>query len=459
MSSGRSNDNSISVRHISLEILLLLDREPERLSHLVLRQTMDKYDYLKEEDKALIKTLTEGTLERRLTLDYVIDLFSKTRTEKMKPMIRILLEQGAYQLLYMDRIPEHAVVNEAVKECKNSPYAGLSGFVNGVLRSIAGGKASIRYPKHGHPDYLSVTYSVPKPLADEILKWYGGKRAEAILKASFDKRLCLRVPEKSEAAFNELNKDFVTVHPYACHAYTLKEGCSLKDLKGFEEGLFTVQDVSSILAVSLAGIRAGDRILDCCSAPGGKSAYAASLAGDKGHVDARDISSEKLSLIEDNFRRMKIPASCYDIRQADAAQRDENLSGLYDVVLADLPCSGLGVLSKKTDIKYHVTEETMEELAALQGRILDTVCEYVKPGGILLFSTCTINPGENTKNRRVFLEKHPEFRAESLKEGLSSKLIEDLSEEELEAAERGELQLLGGIHRSDGFYISKFVRM
>lgn len=449
---------AIAPREIALDVLMYLEKDEKALCHIILRQTLDKYDYLKKEDKAFIQILTEGTIERKLTLDYALNQFSKTDTQHMKPFIRSLLRMSTYQILYMDKVPDSAAIDEAVKSCKKHSFQNLSGFVNGVLRSLSAGKDTIKWPGRNNPQYLSVTYSVPQELCHKFSLWHGKKESEQMLKASLVKQVVLRVPKAHEAEFLTKNGTYVERHPYADHAYVLKQDVSLRDLTGFSEGLFTVQDISSILAVNAAGIQNGDTVMDCCAAPGGKSCYALELAGE-GCVYSFDISENKLPLIEQGAVRLHLDVSRLKIGAMDASVFDPTFSERMDVVIADLPCSGLGVLSKKSDIKYHCTEDSMASLVTIQKAILDNVARYVKKGGTLLFSTCTVNPEENVKQFEAFLETHPAFRACDLSPYISEGLKASLTERDALSIKEGYLQLRQGIYQSDGFFISKCERV
>lgn len=445
-----------NTRELAVDMLLEMI-EKNKYSHLVIREVLDKYNYLDNRDKALMKRITEGTLERRIQMDYILNQFSKVPVTRMKPFIRNLLRMSVYQLLFMDQIPDSAVCNEAVKLAGKRGFRSLSGFVNGVLRNIGRNKDQIIYP---HPEkeqaqYLSVIYSMPEWLVRKWIQEYGVTRAEGILKSTLEvSPVTIRLKETmTEEEQNKLLGEFiqrgikVSPHPYLSYAWRLEETEGIRQLPGFLEGLFQVQDVSSMLVGEIAGIQAGDYVIDVCAAPGGKALHAAEQLKESGNVSARDLTAHKAQLIRDNIERMKkknIQALVWDaciLREEDKEQAD--------VVLADLPCSGLGIIGKKADIKYHVSEEGMQKLTALQREILDVVWQYVKPGGILIYSTCTINRSENEENAHWFAENHP-FTLDSL----SPFLPEELKEE----GKEGMLQLMPGIHETDGFFMARFRR-
>lgn len=443
---------NVNLREIALEVLLELSRG-EEYSHILLRSVLEKYQYLEKRDRAFLTRLIEGTLERRIELDYVIDSYSSVKVRKQKPVIRELLRLSVYQLLYMDSVPDSAVCNEAVKLAKKKGFRNLTGFVNGVLRSIARGRESLAYPPETKTaEYLSVRYSMPRWIVGDWLTAYGEETTRRLLEAVYQERpLSIRVNTARitrENLAERLQTQGVETEaaPYAKTALYLKKYDHLTAIPEFREGLFQVQDVSSQLAVQIAGIEPGMRCIDVCAAPGGKALHMAALAGKTGSVLARDLTEYKADQIRDNAKRLG--TENLEVSVWDARIPDESLAGTADVVLADLPCSGLGVMNKKTDLKYRMTRQQEEELAALQREILTAVQGYVKPGGLLIYSTCTIDSLENEDNYRWFLEHYPfepvDFRPE-LPESLQAS-----------TAAEGYLQLLPGLHECDGFFIAKF---
>lgn len=422
--------------------------------HLVIRSVLQKYNYRDSRDKAFLKRLVEGTVERCIQIDYVLDQFSKVPVAKMKPFIRNLLRSSVYQLLFMDSVPDRAVCNEAVKLSGKRGFRQLSGFVNGVLRNIARKKEQICFPEEEKDlvKALSVKFSMPAWLVEKFLKEQGEEKTRRMLAAFLKtKPVTVRLKEdlsasEKEKLISEMEKAGCKTeqHPYLPYAYCIEGAEGMASLPGFQEGLFQVQDVSSMLVCECAGIQEGDRILDLCAAPGGKSIHAAQKLKGTGLVVSRDISEEKTALIRENQQRMKIQNM--EVSEGDARIFCEKDKEAYDVVLADLPCSGLGIMGKKPDIRYHAEKEGLEGLKALQREILKNAASYVKTGGILLYSTCTINRGENEENA-VWLTRQFPFRLESL----SPYLPEALKEE----GKDGMLQLLPGVHETDGFFIAR----
>ncbi len=445
--------NTVNTRELVLDILLAIEKG-EGFSHKLLKGTLDKYDYLERKDKAFIKRMVEGSLEQQLYLDFIINQYSNTPIHKMKPLIRSLLRMSTYQLLFM-QVPDRAVCNEAVKLAAKRKFVNLKGFVNGVLRKIAASKDNLPKPSREEiVNFLSVTYSMPKWIVEKWIAELGEEVTEGVLKSFLEiQPVTIRVQqsvskEDTQKLLDQMKEAGIDVcaHPYLPYAYQISHLEGLHQVPGFAQGLITVQDASSMLAVEVAGIQKGDVVLDVCAAPGGKTMLAAEKTGSNGMVIARDLSDMKVSYIEENAGRM-----CLDqvrVQVFDATVLDETMIEKADVVIADLPCSGLGIMSKKRDIKYHVTPESFTELQALQRQILDVVSQYVKPGGTLLYSTCTINPLENEDNRDYILE-HLGFEAVSIAEYLPKEL-------QGETAKAGYLQLIPSLHKSDGFFISKY---
>lgn len=448
-----------NTRELILDMLMEI-LEKGSYSHLVIRDVLDKYNYSDPRDKAFVKRVTEGTLEQLIRIDYILNLFSKVPVSKMKPLIRNLLRMSVYQLLFMESIPARAVINEAVKLCGKRGLKGLSGFVNGVLRNIEREKEKIPYPdkEKDQGKYLSIRYSMPEWLVYKWLGFYGNEKTCHILEGllrehpvSVRLKESLGVQEKAGWLL-ALKKAGVSAkeHPYLPYAYELSGAEGVRNLPGFSEGYFAVQDVSSMLVAEAAGIDREKEMLalDVCAAPGGKSMHIAEKLKGRGKVIARDLSEYKVSLIRDNIKRMGY--TNIETRVMDAQQSEGELKEKADLVLADLPCSGFGSMGKKRDIKYRASQEALTELECLQRRILDVVWQYVKPGGVLIYSTCTINPDENEHMVEWFLEKHPFFQLESLSPFLPKVLKEE--------GKGGMLQLLPGIHQTDGFFLARLRR-
>lgn len=427
-------------------------------SHILLKQVLDKYDYLEGNEKAFIKRLTEGTLERTIELDFVINQFSNTPVNKMKPLIRALMRMSVYQILYMDSVPDSAVCNEAVNLAALHKFTSLKGFVNGVLRNIARNKETIAYPdkEKEFVQYMSVMYSLPIWMVEHFVAEYGEEKAEKICNGLLQERpVTVRVKESLTKEEKQWLVDgwkqqgvLVQQHSYLPYAYTLEKTEGVKNLAGFEEGEFQVQDVSSMLVAHVAGVKPGMQILDVCAAPGGKATHAAEKLNGTGQVVARDLTEYKVNFILENADRLQLLNLWAE--EWDACVFDETKEEWADVVFCDAPCSGLGIMGKKRDIKYRLTPDALKDVQGLQKQILNTVWKYVKKDGILMYSTCTVNKEENEKQVQWIIENLP-FEVVSMKEELPEEI----------KAEEGEfgLQLLPGIHKTDGFFLCKLRRI
>ena len=459
----------VNEREIVLEVLLEIT-EKGQFSHIILRDVLWKYQYLEKRERAFITRVTEGTLEHMIEIDYILDRFSKVKVKKMKPVIRGILRSAVYQLKYMDSVPDRAVCNEAVKLAVRKGFSGLKGYVNGVLRSVARGLDDVQYPGEKMEE-LSVRYSCPKWILDLWGRTYGTEVIEKMLNDFQQEkpvtiRCCLnrispdRLRERLEA-----EGITVEMHPYLPYAFQISGYDYLNDLAAFQEGLFTVQDISSMLVAEIASPEAGAQVIDVCAAPGGKALHTAEklymaeaqLLKDEnaqknrtaGHVEARDLTEGKVELIRENIERTgltNISAVC-----RDASVPDRDAEGRADLVIADLPCSGLGVIGKKPDLKYKASPEGIDSLVRLQQKILSCAQSYVKPGGTLIYSTCTVNPGENIDNVHWFLQQYPEFSPDDIRDRICPELRESV-------VEKGCIQLLPGVHKSDGFFIARLVR-
>lgn len=444
----------VNTRELILGILLEVNKEGQ-YSHLVIRSTLEKYQYLEKQERAFITRVCEGTLEYKLRLDYILNQFSTVPAEKMKPVIRELLRSSVYQILYMDSVPDSAVCNEAVKLARKKGFYNLTGFVNGVLRKVAREYGSIRFPGKEEPeDYLSVIYSMPKWLVQRFLEQYGFEKTEKMLESFLkEKPTTIRIREylvEKAAVLESLKSQKVTVEkaPYVENAYYLKDYDYLPALDAFRVGSIQVQDVSSMLVGEIADPKEGDYVIDLCAAPGGKTLCIADKLKGTGRVDARDISRTKTDYIRENAIRQNFLNVV--VTEKDATQLDSESLEKADIVLADVPCSGLGVMGRKTDIKYKLNPAKMQELVGLQREILEQASTYVKPGGTLIYSTCTIGKEENLDNVEWFLEHYP-YELESL----DPYLCEELKSE---TTRKGYLQLLPGVHQCDGFFIARLKR-
>ena len=427
-------------RELILGILLEVTRDGA-YSHVALRNVLTKYQYLDKRERAFITRVTEGTLERMIEIDYILNQFSKVKVDKMKPVIRCILQSSVYQLKYMDAVPNSAVCNEAVKLASKKGFHNLKGYVNGVLRNISRNLDQVVYPdKSDFVQYLSVRYSMPAWILKQWLSVYEEETVETMLEDFLKEKPTTVRCNLNQCTVAELTESLrkegveVQTHPRLSYALSISGYDYLANLESYRKGMFYIQDISSMLVTETADPKAGDYVIDVCAAPGGKALHMAEKLDGTGHVEARDLTDYKVNLIQENILRTgitNVSAVKQDATEADAASLEK-----ADIVIADLPCSGLGVLGKKTDLKYKMTEAIQRELVALQRSILSNVQSFVKPGGTLVYSTCTIHKGENEENVAWFLEQFPNF-----------------------ALEGEARQLLPGVDASDGFFIAKFKRV
>lgn len=449
---------AVNEREVVLDMLLSL-REG-KLSHTILKDTLDSYLYLDKSSRGFITRLYEGTIEKRLYLDFIIDGYSKTPVKKMKPIIMLLLEISVYQLFFMDRVPDSAAINEAVKLAKKRGLTGLSGFVNGVLRNIARNKENIALPDKNKDliQYLEIKYSTPKAVVEHFINDYGSEKTEEILEAFEEKRLLVaRATKNREELIKKLEAEGVKVSTDTIFPESLKilELDSLSYLESFEEGDFVIQDESSQFIGKIVGLPKGARVLDLCAAPGGKSLLFAEME-EVDEIISCDISESKTELIEENVRRIGV--SKIKTKVNDASLYNPDFMDGFDLVICDLPCSGLGVMGRKRDIKYNVTEDKIRELAKLQRTILENAVRYVKKGGRLIYSTCTMTKAENEENF-TFISEFKGFSAVDFSDKIRGYVDRYKDGERLvNEAKKGFIRLFPGELGTDGFFVSEYMR-
>lgn len=454
-------DLAVNEREIVLDMFLLLkDGKP---GHIVLKDTLDNYLYLDKASRGFITRLYEGSIEKMIYLEFIINSFSKTPVKKLKPVIRIIMETAVYQIFFMDRVPVSAAINEAVKLTKKRGLAGLSGFVNGVLRNIARNKENINLPDKNkeYLRYLEVKYSMPKEVIEHFIEEYGNVQTEEILE-TFEKKqpIVARVNGKRltrEELVKKLNEEEVKVSTDTVFPESLKilELDSLNFLESFENGDFVIQDESSQFIGKIAELPPNAKVLDICAAPGGKTL----LMAEKPEVEeivACDISKRKTDLIEENIRRLSINKVKTVVN--DATEFNPDFNNKFDLVICDLPCSGLGVMGRKRDIKYNVTIAKIKDLAKLQRRILENAKAYVKTGGILIFSTCTMTKAENEENLK-FISEFTGFSPVDFSDKIKDSVVRYKAGSRLVSeAKKGYIRLIPGELGTDGFFISEFMR-
>ena len=398
-----------NARQAALETLVRCRRDGA-WSGAAIDSCIRKYE-LSRRDAALAARLCLGVLQNSSLCDFYLDSYC---TGRLEPKLRDILRMGVYQILFLDRIPPHAAVSEAVTLCRESGLSRASGLCNAVLRRIAAERDALpEIPGQGTASYLSVRCSHPLWLCERLVDTKGYDFAEAFLSRNNEPAALsiqvntLRVgTEDYSRALQRADIPYRTPEPAGCIEL---EGGIAAELPGFEEGLFYVQDRAARLAVEIAGPERGMRVLDACACPGGKSFAAAVRMQNEGSILSCDIHEKKLGLVRGGAERLGI--GIITTRAMDARCFDPELEGRFDLVIADVPCSGLGVIAKKPEIRAK-DPETLRGLPEIQTAILENLSRYVRPGGVLLYSTCTILPEENEKVALAFLARHGEYRAE-----------------------------------------------
>ena len=428
----------VNLRKITLELIRSYE-EDGRFVNLLL--SSHRLDSLTREEKGLVTSLLYTTVENKLKYDYFIACFAKRQIAEIDPFVRDVLRLGLSQIIDIDSVPDFAAVNETVKLARHS---GERGFINAVLRRAVEQKGNLPYPKREkNPErYISIAYSIPYKTV-KLLSGVFGEETELVIRDLTKERgLSLTVNESiisTADAVAKLSAYGAKRSEYTDCGIAFDKSINPTALPGFEDGEFFVQDEASRLAVAAAYIREGDRVIDVCAAPGGKSFSAAIKAGERGAVTSFDIHESKLSLITGGRDRLGLKNLNAFTR--DARFPDESLFGKADVVICDVPCSGLGVIAKKPDLRYKDNDE-IAALPSLQYEILTASAKYLKPNGVLIYSTCTVIPSENEDVTDRFISENSAFSYESFTVGKLS-------------CDKGRVTLLPHIHGTDGFYIAK----
>ena len=435
-----------NVRDAALTILLAVDKH-QAYSNLLLNQTINKYK-IDAKDRALLTELTYGTLQHKYTLDFYLEPFIRG---KMDLWVKWLLRLSLYQMEYLDRVPDHAAVNEAVEIAKRRGHKGIAAVVNGILRSIlrqgVRSTEEITEPKKR----LAIETSHPEWLVERFAEAYGMEKTTEMLrennvppfntvrvntsKATVEEAMALLAEEGVEAQRSK-------IIPECLH---LISGQASRT-KAFKDGYITIQDESSMMPANALNPQPGWRVLDMCAAPGGKTTHMAEKMKNEGSILATDIHPHKLDLIDETSTRLGlniIQTAPVDGRKAAEFLQAES----FDAVLVDAPCSGLGVMRRKPDIKYTKREEDLSRLHTIQLELLDNAVKVLKKGGRLVYSTCTVNKEENEETVLAFLASHPE---------IESVPLENLPKELLERSQSGMLQVFPQDFGSDGFFVAAF---
>ncbi len=361
----------------------------------VLRNHLNRTEIADVRDRAFINRLCLGTASMRIALDFALSQYVRNGMEDQRPIVRQILRAGAYELLFMD-VPDRAVVNSYVSVAGEKGFEGVKSFINAVLRNLSANKYEIPWPD------AETRYSMPAYPGSLIRAFVGDDKAPGVFRA---------LSEKDNLSVKVYNRQFFSEeqtgwkkNPLHRDVYDVQGGGDVKDYPGYEEGAFVVQDPSSVLAVEALHLKGKERVLDLCSAPGGKSCLAASFLDKGGTVRACDVNGRRLTTVSENARRLGL--TNITVEEQDASKLNVDHLDAYDAVIADIPCSGLGVSGRKSDVKFRVSEESIRELTELQRNILGNAAKYVKSGGKLLLSTCTLTLAENTENAKYLTGKH-----------------------------------------------------
>ncbi len=416
------------------------------LNSILLKEKLD------ERDASLASRIFYGVMQNLALCDFYISVFSTVKTIKMEPQVLDILRLCVYQLVFMSKIPVNAAVNEGVELTKKYANPRAAGLVNAVLRKIAANQSRLPAVTGATAsERLSVQYSHPAWLVDAFLERLGENGAEALLSANNSEAVMtvkvntLKTDSESlKTALREEQVDAVS-HPWLSDCLELRNTRQLERLEAFNNGDFYVQDPAATLAVLAAQVKPGMFFVDACAAPGGKSFAAAIEMKDSGRILSCDVNEKKLNRVTQGARRLRLRS--IETRVMDASVANNELVGKADIVLADVPCSGFGVIRKKPEIRYKPPKET-EKLPELQLQILDNLSQYVKPGGILLYSTCTVLQRENEDIIKAFLEAHREYTPEPFR------LPGPAGD-----AGAGMAALWPHIHGTDGFFICRLKRL
>ncbi|MER2262873.1 MAG: 16S rRNA (cytosine(967)-C(5))-methyltransferase RsmB [Psychrobacillus sp.] len=435
-----------NVRDAALTILMAVEKQ-QAYSNLLLHQTIEKYD-IEPKDRALLTELTYGTLQHKMTLDYYLQPFIKG---KLDDWVRQLLRLSLYQIHYLSRIPDHAAVNEAVNIAKRRGHKGISGVINGILRSILREGVRSTEEIQDKVERLSIETSHPIWMVKRFISEYGFETTEQMLKENNEPPVTtLRVnlfKRTVEQVMHLMTQEgyVVAKSEVIPECIYLFNGQAAKTT-AFQKGFVTIQDESSMIPAYALQAEPGMSVLDMCSAPGGKTTHIAEKMKNTGKLVAMDIHQHKLKLVKENAERLGF--SFIETVEKDARQASELFpEQTFDRILVDAPCSGLGVMKRKPDIKYTKSEKDFDSLKPIQLKLLDEAYTLLKPNGLIVYSTCTVDREENEGTAKLFMEKHPDMELKSFPD-----VVKNIKQQE----EEGMLQLFPQDLRSDGFFVAVF---
>ena len=440
-----------TARQTALHALMRVEGD-ESYSNITLDRELSASS-LSQRDKSFVTGLFYGVLEKKLLLNYNISVLSDRPLNKLDTEVAVILRMGLYQLFFMNGVPQSAAVNETVKLCRQGNCSYAAGFVNGVLRAACNmDDLKLPDPKKGKNKYYSVKYSCPEKIIKLWRESYGDENALGLLEA-LDGRppLCIRVntlKTSAEKLMESLEQSGIRAEKGLVeNCLVLSSTGAIEKMPQYGEGLFHVQDTASQICCMVLDPREGETVLDVCSAPGGKSFTCAEMMNNSGRIISCDLYENRLSLVKSGAERLS--AGIIETVVCDA--EDPYLPEIKaDRVLCDVPCSGLGIIRRKPELRYK-PDLGIDDLPEIQYRILCNASRFVKSGGTLVYSTCTLNPAENGNNVRRFLKEHGDFVPQ--KTDLPSGIARGIDEQE------NELTLFPHINGTDGFFISAFRRM
>ncbi len=440
----------MNAREICLNILIDINLKGAYSNFAINKYLNNRVDI---RDENFIREIVYGVIENRLYLDIIISKLSKIKIKKIQPAILEILRMGVYQIAFMDKIPDRAAVNEAVTLSKKYGHKGVSGFVNGILRNFSRNKEEAMKVKEEDPiNYLSIKYSHPKWLIQRWINEYGYDFTKEIceynnLKPKLNIRVNRLKTNRDELMENLSHYGYIVYKTkYARDGIIVDNPARITEIEEFKFGYFTIQDESSMLVSQIANPKEGSLVLDLCSAPGGKSTHMAELMGNKGKIISRDIYDHKLNLVRENSTRLGV--CIIETEILDALELDKSLLGKVDYCIVDAPCSGLGIIRRRPEIKWNRKEEDIKGLVQIQTKILSNAKHYVKPGGIIIYSTCTIGREENLDIVNSFLMENKNFVLTELEDLLDYK-------ENVNTVKNGYVQFFPHIHSMDGFFIAR----
>lgn len=415
-------------------------------SNITLNKYLDKYS-VNSKDKGFITEIVYGTIKYKLTIDTILKHYVKNGLNNLDPMILNILRMSIYQIKYLDKVPNFAVVNEAVNLSKKYSKKSISKFVNGVLRNYLR-NTDANYCKNNYKDKLCFKYSFPRWMVDLFIKQYGEDSEKILDGLNKTPYVTVRI-NNLKTSFDDVYEGLIKKGYDVCEglicpeALNIIKGESIKNNPYFKDGCITVQDESAMLVAECMDIKDNLTVFDLCSAPGGKATHIAEIMNNTGQIYCFDIYENKLKLIKDNAKRLGILNIKTDI--LDSTKLNLDLVNKADRVLIDVPCSGLGIIRKKPEIKWNKEYENLEQLICIQRKIMVNASKYLKKDGILLYSTCTLNKKENIENVEWFLKQYPEFKVQNISLGNSENIIYD---------EKGYITILPNKFM-DGFFIAK----